>query len=188
MIARPMKVRDRKSCNAANIASDSRHGTSIRSGRSTTPRWMLGADIGGLDEAVIDAEDQDQRHLGDEQQAEEEGEAAQPFLAAPLERAVIDLIDQRAQRIKGRQRDDAGEDRIDAEPRIGDIGDVGAENDEGRMGDVDDVEHAEGNRDADRDGGIEAAEQQSGRHGVEQQVVGEHVRCPPLFENARLCP
>ena len=38
------------------------------------------------------------------------------------------------------------------------------------MGDVDDVEHAEGDRDADRDGGIEAAEQQPGDDGVDQQI------------------
>ena len=43
-----------------------------------------------------------------------------------------------------------------------DVGDVGAQNDEGRMGDVDDVQHAERDRHADRDGGIEAAEQQAG--------------------------
>ncbi len=41
------------------------------------------------------------------------------------------------------------------------------------MRDVDDVEHAEGDRDADRDGGVEAAEQHAGDDGVEQKVHGD---------------
>ena len=40
------------------------------------------------------------------------------------------------------------------------------------MGDVDDVEHAERDRHADRDGGVEAAEQQAGHHGVAEEVEG----------------
>ncbi len=55
-------------------------------------------DIGRLDVAVVDAEHEDQHHLGDEQQAEEEGEPAQRFLAALLERLVVDLIDAGAER------------------------------------------------------------------------------------------
>src|ERR1700682_1510623 len=47
------------------------------------PQGRLG--ISGLHHAVVDAEDEHQRHFGDEQDAEEEGEAAQRFLAAFLE-------------------------------------------------------------------------------------------------------
>ena len=72
-------------------------------------------DIGRLDVAVVDAEDEDQHHFGDEQQAEEEREAAQRFLPALLERRVVDLIDAAAERIERRHHDQAGQDRVDAE-------------------------------------------------------------------------
>ena len=101
------------------------------------------AEIDSIDRAVVDAEHQEQDHFSDEQETEEKGEAAQRFGAAPLERLVVDLIDEDAEQIEQRQRDDADDDRIDAELAIDDIGDVGAENDETRMRDVDDVEHAE---------------------------------------------
>ena len=39
------------------------------------------------------------------------------------------------------------------------------------MGDVDDVELAEGDRQAERDGGVEAAEQQARDDGVQEQVL-----------------
>src|ERR1700681_1778127 len=38
------------------------------------------------------------------------------------------------------------------------------------MRDVDDVENAEGDRDADRHGGVEASQQQSRDHGIDQQL------------------
>jgi hypothetical protein len=38
------------------------------------------------------------------------------------------------------------------------------------MGDVDDVEHAEGDRHADRHGGVEAAEQNARHHRAQQQI------------------
>ena len=129
-------------------------------------------DIGRLDQPIVHAEHQHERDLGDEQQAEEEREAAQRFVAAPLEGDVVHLIDRRAEQIERRQRDHRRQDRIDAERRVGDVGDVGAQNDEGGMGDVDDVQHAERDRHADRDGGIEAAEQQAGHHGVAEEIEG----------------
>ena len=125
-------------------------------------------DVGGLDVAVIDAEHQDQQHLGDEKQPEEEGEAPQCVLAPPLERRVIDLIDRCAERIERRKRDDRSDDRIDAEPLIGDVGDVGADDDEGRVGDIDDVEDTERDRYPDRHGGIEAADQHTRDDGVDE--------------------
>ena len=127
------------------------------------PRLHAAADIGRVDGAVVDAEHQVQPDLGDEQQAEEEGEAAQRFLAAFLERLVVDLIDEHAEHIKHRQHHDARDDRIDAEGDIDDIGDVGAEDDEARMRDVDDVEHAERDRHAGGHRGVESAEHQARR-------------------------
>src|SRR5207248_3237009 len=127
-------------------------------------------DIEGLDVAVIDAEDQDQHHLGDEEQAEKERETAQRLLSAPLERLVIDLIDAGTEQVERRQHDDAGHDRVDAEAGIDDIGDVGAEDDEGGMRDIDDVEDAERDRHADGDGGVEAAQQNAGDQRIDQQV------------------
>ena len=57
---------------------------------------QAGADIGRLDKAVVDAEDQDQADLADKQQAEEEGETLNRFFAALLEGIVIDLVDDRS--------------------------------------------------------------------------------------------
>ena len=71
-----------------------------------------------------------------------------------------------------------GQDRVDAEASIDDVGDVGAEDDEGRMRDVDDVEDAERDRHADRHGGVEAAEQQPGDDGIDQQVPGKSIPLP----------
>ena len=129
--------------------------------------WMLGPDIGGLDVAVVDAEGEDQAHFGDEQQAEEEREPAQRFLTAFFERQVVDLIDRGAEREKRRQHENADENRIDAEIDVDEIGEIGAEDDKGGMRDVDDVEHAERNRNAGGDGGIEGPEQQSGDNCVD---------------------
>jgi hypothetical protein len=122
--------------------------------------------------AVIHAEHQDQHHLGDEEQAEEEGEAAQRLLAPLLEREIEHLIDRLAQQIERRQHDDGREDRVEPERGVDDVGDVGADDDEGGVRDVDHVEHAERDGDADRHRGVETAEQQPGDDGVEQQVRG----------------
>ena len=54
------------------------------------------------------------------------------MLAAPLERDVVDLIDRDAQHVERRQQDDAGQDRVEPEHAVDDIGGVGAEDDEGR--------------------------------------------------------
>ncbi len=126
------------------------------------------SNIVGLDVAIVDAEHQNQHHLGDEQQAEEKGEPAQGVLAALLERHVVDLI-----KIAPSAKN-AGSmmmlTKIGSMPKfdVDDIGDIGAENDEGRVRDVDDVEHAERDRNAGGDGGIEAAEQQPGDDSIDQ--------------------
>ena len=145
-------------------------GTSMRSGMAEVAEAQGAVDIVRLHVTVIDAEHENEQHLGDEEQAEEEGEAAQRFLSALFERDVIDLIDGGAERIEGRQHQDRGQDRIDAEPLVHDIGDVGAEDDESRMRDIDDVENAERDRNADRDRGIESAEQNSGDQRIDQEI------------------
>ena len=104
------------------------------------PGW---ADIGRFDVAIINAEIEHQRHLGDEKKPEEKRQAAHRFLAAFFERNVINLIDAGTQRIECRCGDNRGEDRIEPEGGVDDVGDVGAEDNERRMGDVDDVENAE---------------------------------------------
>ena len=104
---------------------------------------------------------------------------AQRFLAALLERQVVDLIHCGAEREKRRQHENADEYRVDAEIDVDEIGEVGAEDDEGRMRDVDDVEHAERNRNAGGDGGIEGPEQQSGGNCVDQQPEIEIHRTQP---------
>ncbi len=81
--------------------------------------------------------------------------------------------------MRRRQHDDTDHDRIEAEPGVDDIGDVRAEDDEGGMCDVDDVEDAERDRDAERHGGIEPAEQNAGNHGVDQQIEAEAHLFPP---------
>ena len=114
-MARPVKVRDRKSCSSAE------HHKAMHAGHQHAQRQVDIAeaqgrpDVARLDVAVVDAEHQDQHHFGDEQHAEEEREAAQRILAALLERQVIDLIDHGAERIERRQHHDADQDRVDAE-------------------------------------------------------------------------
>jgi hypothetical protein len=125
---------------------------------------------------MIDAEHEDQRHFGDEEQPEEEGESAQRLVAPPLEGDVVDLIDERAQRIEKRRCENARDDGVDAEARVDDVGDVGAEDDESGVRDVDDVEHAEGDRHADRHGGVEAAKENPGDDRAQQQIEGNHAR------------
>src|SRR5262252_5747240 len=100
-------------------------------------------DVRRLYVAVVDAEIKNEHHFGDEQQAEEESEPAQRFLAAFLERHVVDLIDAGAKHIEGRYRQDADQDRIKPKADIDYVGNVGAENDESRMRNVDDVQDAE---------------------------------------------
>src|SRR5262249_18646263 len=87
------------------------------------------SDKKGFDVAVVDAEDEDQHNIGDEQQAEEEGEAAQRLLPASLARLVVELGAGDAEKISDREHDDADHDRIDDKPDIDDIGDLRTEND-----------------------------------------------------------
>src|SRR5262249_55818580 len=134
--------------------------------RHQHPQWKVDhadaparPDISCFDIAVVDAKHQNEHHLGDEEQAEEERQAAQRLLPAPPKGFGVDMIDAGAEKIKDRQHDDADRDRIDAEAGVDDVGDVGAEDDEGGMRDVDDVEDAERNRYADCDRRIKSTEQ-----------------------------
>ena len=70
-MARPMKVRPKKTCSTESINSETRNGTSMRNGRSTKPRCKLGPMYGASIIAVIHAERQDQPDLADRQLIEE---------------------------------------------------------------------------------------------------------------------
>ena len=143
------------------------------------------ADIGRFDKAVIDAEDQDQRHLGDEQQTEKEGEPLDRLLAARFERVVIELIDDHPDHEKHRQHQHPGQDRIEPGRSVDDIRRIGAEQDKGRLRDIGDVEHAEGDRDPDRHRGVKPAQQDAGDDRVDQQVERNRHGVPGSAPAAR---
>ena len=167
-MARPVKVRVMNSWMRAE-QRQRRHARHQHPQRQVDqPNMDARPDIGGFDVAVVDAEHQDQRHLGDKQQAEEESKAAQRFLPAFFERQIVDLINRCAERKEHRQHDDADDDWIDAKIDVDEIGDVRAEDDETRMRDIDDVEHAERDRHAGGDSGVKAAEQEPRDNGVDQ--------------------
>ena len=69
---------------------------------------------------------------------------------------------------------------------------IGADDREGRMGDIDDIEQAEGDRGADAERRIEAAQQQSGDHGIGEKRVGyrhDAILCPTVtVRSNRLAP
>src|SRR5262245_1830320 len=130
------------------------------------------SDIARLDVAIIDAENEDEHDLCHKQQPEKEGETAQRFLAALFKRQVIDLVNERAEHVEGRQHQQADHDRVNSERDIDDVGDVGTENNERRMCDIDDVEHSEGNRNTGGDSGVKSAEQKPCHDGVHQEIKG----------------
>src|SRR5262249_52569746 len=104
-MARPVKVRDRKSCRAPTMTMPA----TARQERHQKPPWQVDdpevevrpPDVPALHRTVVDAEDQDQRHFGDEQDAEEEGETAQRLVVAPLEGDVVDLIGRHTEQVEG---------------------------------------------------------------------------------------
>ena len=143
-------------------------------------------DIGGFDKPVINTEDEDECDLSDKQQTKEKCQALDRFLAAPLESIIIDVIDTDPDKKKRRRHDDPDQDRIDAEIGIESVGDKRAEHDERGVGDIDDVEHAEGDRHANCDRGIEAAEQEPGDDRVDRQVERDHPRRRPAAASDRI--
>ena len=60
-------------------------------------------------------------------------------------------------------------ERVEAVAAVDDVGDIGAEDDEARVGDVHHVEHPERDGDAHAHRRVEAAQQQPGDDGVQQQ-------------------
>jgi hypothetical protein len=110
-----------------------------------------------VDVAEVDAERHDQRHFGNEHQAEEKGQPAHGIVAALLEEMMIDLIEQHAGAIECRRQQQAADDRVDIECAVEDENGVSADDREGRMRDVDDIKKAEGDGGADAQCGIEAA-------------------------------
>src|SRR2546429_6280308 len=131
------------------------------------------ADVGRVHEAIVDAVLEAQTHFDDEEDAEEEDEPPERLIASALEAPIVEAIDDGAEEVEHRREEEPGEDRIETEGAVHHVGRVRAEDDEGGLGDVSDVEQAEDERDAQADGGVEAAEQQSGDHRVGEQIPGE---------------
>src|SRR5205814_1346728 len=52
-----------------------------------------GSDVPGIHRSVIDAEGEDERDLGDEEDAEEEGEAAERLASPSLEACMVEAIE-----------------------------------------------------------------------------------------------
>jgi hypothetical protein len=149
-----------------------------------------GADVGRGHRAVVGACGQYQRDLGDEQHAEEESEALQGGVAAALEADVIEPVEKCPQHEEGRRHDEPGHHRIQPELAVQLPGREGANDDEGGMRQVRNVEHAEGDGDAERHGGIEAAQQHASHDRVQDGQWIEHPVAPPpilaLFVLARM--
>src|SRR6266851_1910266 len=82
--------------------------------------------------AVVHAEDEDQRNLGDEENPEEERKASQRLLPALLEAEVIDAVQRHPEQEEQRRERERNGDRIEAEAVVDDVGDVGAQDDERR--------------------------------------------------------
>jgi hypothetical protein len=125
-----------------------------------------------FDVTVVDAEGQLPNEFSDEQNAENKGKAAERFLAAFLERQIVDLVDHDAEQVEDRQHDHADDHRIDAEFDIDDVCDIRAENNEARVRDIDDIEHTKLDLESGGHGGVESAEQQPGDARAYQQIEG----------------
>jgi hypothetical protein len=98
---------------------------------------------------VIDAEYHDQNDFGDEQQAEEKGQAAQCLGTGSLEKLVIGRVDQPSESEEDRGDDNTRQYRIDAEGRIQNKRAKSRGDNKGRVGDVDRIEQAETDRQTD---------------------------------------
>jgi len=135
---------------------------------------QAGADVGRRHRAVISPGGEHQRHLGDEQDAEEERQALHGGVAAPLEAFVIEAVENHAEQEEGRNHDEPGQHRVQAEIAVQQPGREGPHDDEGRVRQVRDVEHPERDRDAQRHGCVEAAQQHAGQHRVQDGHWIEH--------------
>jgi hypothetical protein len=128
------------------------------------------ADVGGIDQALVDAEGEDQTDFDDERDAEKERETAHPGVgAAFLERLVVEAVDRDAEQEERRHQRQPGENRVPAVISEN-VGAVGAEDHDRRMGDVGYVEQAECHRQADAHRGIETAEQDAEHNRLVQQL------------------
>src|SRR2546430_1850155 len=103
-------------------------------GEADAPEVDRPADVRGLDQPVVDAVLQAQPYLDDEEQAEEEHEPAQRFLAASLEARVVDPVDAGPEPVEHRREHHAGQDRVEAVRAVHHVGRVRPKDHERRMG------------------------------------------------------
>jgi hypothetical protein len=93
---------------------------------------------------------------------------------------VVHAVDADPEQVEERRQQHRDEQRIEAERRADGDDCEGAGHHQRRVGDVDDVEHAEGDGEPRRRGGVKAAEQQPADDPVQQQhEVGIHPPPPP---------
>src|SRR5206468_11597409 len=92
-------------------ADDARHQISKRDADAAELERL--ADVARLHQPIVDAELKAEADLYDEENAEEEHEPAQRFLAPPLEAGVVDAIDDGTEHVEHRREEDAGEDGIE---------------------------------------------------------------------------
>src|SRR5882724_5080006 len=76
------------------------------------------ADVARLHQPILDAELQAETNLDDEEEAEEEDEPSQRFLAASLEAPVVDAVDGGPKQVEDGGEEEAGEDGV--EPKSAD--------------------------------------------------------------------
>src|SRR6185295_2110790 len=133
------------------------------------------ADIVGLDEALVDAEPEDQAHLYDEGDAEEKREPSHPGLrAALLEGLVVEAVDGDADQEENGHERDAGEYGVPA-VAAEHVGPVRPQHEERGMSDMGNVEQPECHRQPQAYRGIEASQEQSQHDRIEEQLEREQV-------------
>ena len=114
---------------------------------------------------------QNEQHFDDEGDAEEERDAAHAGIAAALfERLVVQAVGDKTEHEEQRRDQQPCQQRIDIKAFVEEKHRVGRHDQKSRMGDVGNVEQAEGERQAKAYRGIEAAEQHTAHHRIQQQV------------------
>ena len=128
-------------------------------------------DIGRSHRALIHPELQDDQHLDDERDAEEERDAANAGVTAALfECFVVQAIGHETEHEEHRCDQPPRQQRIDPVLVVEEEHRVGRQHQEGRMRDMRDVKQAERDGQSETDRCVEAAEQHTNHHCVQQQV------------------
>ena len=113
---------------------------------------------------------QDDQHFDNERDAEEECDAAHAGIAAALfECLVIQSVGGKAEEEEERRDQKPRQKRVDIKAIVEEKHAVGGHYQKGRMRHMGNVEQAERDRQPEAHGRIEAAEQHTEHHGIEQQ-------------------